>query len=691
MPVFGSFNRPVGAAVDVRELEYISALLQTDLPHLRRDGTIKARDILIYLRSRYGLVLELDQALDILLGLGGDCLEDQLDEAMLDVKKMELRDHEHRTRQQMMEMAQENDTTINPILESHIRRRYKSTAMMEITGEKNANEEQASPSKKKKTFGRSVAVDKESERLAKHAEDANLDLVQLLSIVVMPTLARAGKEWILQNIDETDPGEMPVDDNIESSRWTLTYWIERHRLKNKRADVARIQSLRPNPSHIIEDVHQMLLSTIEDDEQDKADMENLGGVSFISSVAEDEESIPILNAKLVRRLLECYGEFERAADIELVDEMLRIAIGDRGSGAEPIFNEASFVRALTTDMKAWDVGCEDNFSTAINDVLGFETYKEYGELVRTRSNESSSDGKEEKENTVQQSDVDIELGRSHSGGNESTGRGVNVEVVASTSASKEEQGESTLDASAVRLIRKSTASHIDFVVDNPRYLSYTVFSWVFFVTTALCYMSLFQSLPVVRGSGCRGREFGCTLAGTIWSWLMLALGLVVAGYVIMAPIALANNATIRSTKITLFSFVWTAICATIPYVMVYLWRQEIEPPYEDAENIASQWWFISFMRLTLVMGVLLSLLLFLQIPLNTAAAIKRRRDGKIHRWMIAQNIRSSAQIKMAATRKVNNLLANAHSLHPSVGSGPEIRSDIMIGGKKLSTTERAMR
>lgn len=685
MPVFGSFNRPVGAAVDVRELEYISALLQTDLPHLRRDGTIKARDILIYLRSRYGLVVEIDQALDILLGLGGDCLDERLDEALLDVDKVELRDHEHRTRQQMMEMAQENDTAINPILESHIRRRYKSTARMEISdAEKNANEDQASPSKKKKTFGRSVAVDKESERLAKYAEDANLDLVQLLSIIVMPTLARAGNEWIMRNIDGTDPGEMPVDDSIESSCWTLTYWIERHRLKNKRADVARIQSLRPNPSHIIEDVHQMLLSTIEDDEQDKVEMENL--------VAEDEESLPILNAKLVRRLLECYGEYERAADIELVDEMLRMAIGDRGGGAEPIFNEETFVRALTADMEEWDVGCEDNISTAINDIFGFESYKEYGELVRTRSNDTDHDTKDGEASAVRPSDVDIELGRSHSGGNESTGTGVNVELVASISASEEKMGESTADATAVKLIRKPTASHIDFVVDNPRYLSYTVFSWVFFVTTALCYMSLFQSLPIVRGGVCRGSDFGCTLAGTIWSWLMLALGLVVAGYVIMAPIALANNATIRSTRITLFSFVWTAICATIPYVMVYLWRQDIEPPYEDAESIASEWWFISFMRLTLVMGVLLSLLLFLQVPLNTAAAIKRRRDGKIHRWMIAQNIRSSAQIKMAATRKVNNLLANAHSLHPSVGSGPEIRSDIiMIGGKKLSKTERTMR
>ena len=687
MPIFGSFNRPIGAAIDVRELEYISALLQTDLPHLRRDGTIKARDILIYLRSRYGLVVELDQALDILLGLGGDCLDEQLDEALLDVDKMALRDHEHRTRQQMLEMALENGSTINPILESHIRRRYKSTSSkMEMSDEKKDNEKNPSPSKKK-----SAAGDTE-ERLARYAEDANLDLVQLLSIIVMPTLARAGKEWVMRNIDGTDPGEMPVDDKIESSHWTLTYWRKRYRLKKKRADVARIQSLRPNPNHIIEDVYQMLLSTIEDDEHDRAEMANLGGVSFMSSLARDESS-PMLNAKLVRRLLECYGEFERAADTELVDEMLRIAIGDRGSGTEPIFDEESFVRALAADIGAWEVGCEDNISTAINDVLGFETYKEYGELVRNRSNEIDSDGKEENENKVRQSDVDIELGRSDSGGNESTGTDVNIELVASTSASKEEQGDNAVDVSTVRLIRNPTASQIDFVVDNPRYLSYTVFSWVFFVTTALCYMSLFQSLPIVRGSGCRGSEFGCTLAGTIWSWLMLALGLVVAGYVIMAPIALANNATIRSTKITLFSFFWTAICATIPYVMVYLWRQDIEPPYEDAESIASQWWFISFMRLTLVMGVLLSLLLFLQVPLNTAAAMKRRRDGKIHRWMIAQNIRSSAQIKMAGTRKVNNLLANAHSLHPSVliRSGAKNRSDVVVGEKMLSTTERVMR
>ena len=34
------FERPVGASADVAELEYISALHQTDVQELRQDGTI---------------------------------------------------------------------------------------------------------------------------------------------------------------------------------------------------------------------------------------------------------------------------------------------------------------------------------------------------------------------------------------------------------------------------------------------------------------------------------------------------------------------------------------------------------------------------------------------------------------------------------------------------------------------------
>lgn len=51
------FERPVGAAADVRELEYISALHQTDLSGIRQNGSIVAQDIELFLKSRHGVVV----------------------------------------------------------------------------------------------------------------------------------------------------------------------------------------------------------------------------------------------------------------------------------------------------------------------------------------------------------------------------------------------------------------------------------------------------------------------------------------------------------------------------------------------------------------------------------------------------------------------------------------------------------
>lgn len=50
-----SFNRPVGAPFDVKELEYIAALHQSCIPRTRRNGTVSSIDILRFFRSRFGL------------------------------------------------------------------------------------------------------------------------------------------------------------------------------------------------------------------------------------------------------------------------------------------------------------------------------------------------------------------------------------------------------------------------------------------------------------------------------------------------------------------------------------------------------------------------------------------------------------------------------------------------------------
>lgn len=49
------FEHCVGSLADTKELEYLSALLQTELEDVRRDGTVHSRDIEVYLRSRHGL------------------------------------------------------------------------------------------------------------------------------------------------------------------------------------------------------------------------------------------------------------------------------------------------------------------------------------------------------------------------------------------------------------------------------------------------------------------------------------------------------------------------------------------------------------------------------------------------------------------------------------------------------------
>jgi len=56
--VVGPFDQLCGAAGDVRELEYVSALHQTDRDELRRDASIRQEDIRLFLSSRFGIVVD---------------------------------------------------------------------------------------------------------------------------------------------------------------------------------------------------------------------------------------------------------------------------------------------------------------------------------------------------------------------------------------------------------------------------------------------------------------------------------------------------------------------------------------------------------------------------------------------------------------------------------------------------------
>mmetsp|Transcript_50824 Transcript_50824/g.99390 ORF Transcript_50824/g.99390 Transcript_50824/m.99390 type:complete len:901 (-) Transcript_50824:360-3062(-) len=66
------FKISKGAAADVKELEYISALLQSTPESMKTDGSISAHDVCNLLESRYGVEFDEDHAKErILKGLGG--------------------------------------------------------------------------------------------------------------------------------------------------------------------------------------------------------------------------------------------------------------------------------------------------------------------------------------------------------------------------------------------------------------------------------------------------------------------------------------------------------------------------------------------------------------------------------------------------------------------------------------------
>jgi len=69
MPI--RFARPVGPHLDIRELEYLSALHQS-APQLRADGRITAQDVRNYLRSRHGLQVGVEYLQNVFMpGLAG--------------------------------------------------------------------------------------------------------------------------------------------------------------------------------------------------------------------------------------------------------------------------------------------------------------------------------------------------------------------------------------------------------------------------------------------------------------------------------------------------------------------------------------------------------------------------------------------------------------------------------------------
>ncbi|KAL3905973.1 MAG: hypothetical protein SGARI_004211, partial [Bacillariaceae sp.] len=80
------FDKPVGSHADTKELEYISALMQTCRP-LRQDGSLEVQDVYCLLMSRYGVEVQTDAIRnEIFVGLAGD--PDGVPKFVIDIRQV---------------------------------------------------------------------------------------------------------------------------------------------------------------------------------------------------------------------------------------------------------------------------------------------------------------------------------------------------------------------------------------------------------------------------------------------------------------------------------------------------------------------------------------------------------------------------------------------------------------------------
>jgi hypothetical protein len=363
------FTRMLGAPADVKELEYISALHQTCVPDTRANGTVSSLDVQSLLSSRYGLMLSHQECISIVRGLGGGWSPEE----MINIH------------------GNESIKGYGTVVHTFLEKRNPVTR----SGEVRASDEEGSSSVEDvPQENLSGCYKRDAVKDDLDYPEEYLDLVQILSILLIPVLARAAEELRGGSLtDQEQVDETNGEGRGLESQYRLVYSYSDWKQKRDRARDARKKavsdSLRPKPRGLIQDVLKIMLK-------------NLALLGNHDSPDID----PILDASLVKEILLASGETEITQDAELMREMVEVACSPSGR-----LDVEAFANALTFDLDKWQVRNEDSLSTIFYDVFE-ETRTEVNK--RTRISEASDTehnspemGHFNKENSVEHSNIDF--------------------------------------------------------------------------------------------------------------------------------------------------------------------------------------------------------------------------------------------------------------------------------------------
>jgi len=343
------FKRITGAQADVKELEYVAALHQTCLPETRENGTVSAVDVQRLLSSRYGLFISHERAVEIVRGLSGDAGYSAADlpkpAAKKKGKNLLRRGIEKRKNKSKKNYENPSENNEGSQQDKHDLSASEVSGLdqSESTGGDGRSSVKFNVLQGDQPAAARISSDQYREVVRDDDDNDNLpeeyfDIVQLVSLLLIPVLARAGKEFRVKSEGGED-GVQVKSENVDS------------------------QSLDPQPPDLILNSLRMILKDINVSPVEPEETEDASFQATSSSLG----SMPVLDVELVEAILLEMGEYERAQDPKLMREMT-----DAASSRSGRFDAEALVNALTHDVREhWQVGSEDRLSTFFYDVFGY--------------------------------------------------------------------------------------------------------------------------------------------------------------------------------------------------------------------------------------------------------------------------------------------------------------------------------
>ena len=393
----------------------------------------------------------------------------------------------------------------------------------------------------------------EEEEIKDQSEDANddterevpeeyLDLVQLASILLIPTLLRTVRDADTPSVRKEN-GKEDSNDNTGSLGIHVPVQDAGQSYQVHSTTSAQGLEFRRSPN-IFRDVLRFIIIWLSEVDQEAAALN-----------IDDKNFEIVLTERRMRIILLLFAEVDRAADADLLKAMVESCAMTNARG-EFVLNEASFTRALTGDVKLWNSDWEDRPSTYYFDVFG-SAVGQRKDILKEDDIEGRLSGNSKDltlDNKLNLSRVDYsDFGiskrfkdvitdamkclpsLSHDRGEE-TPNELPATIENSVSESRDlgrkqfKERREDIECSNQKEDSKkpwtfsqtNITGFIDFIVDAQWSRLYLNLAWAFFVMTAIVYSVIVTSLNV-DAVQCRPPSFGCTIAGTIIAWLTTAI------------------------------------------------------------------------------------------------------------------------------------------------------------------------